>query len=342
MQNKLVYIGFGYRHHLGGHAGYHQIKEYLGYDYIIDAQSYLNSYAIKSRFHFIDQLKFLVFPYFCFGFNAFPWFLFKCLWMAITKGNLTFHFIYGENLFYDFSLLKVRGCKTVVTLHQPYDWFKDKPSWRRRLKAVDQIILVGESEVEHFKKLTGKNNVLFVPHGICTDFYNPDTSVRKERMILTVGNWLRDYNFADRVYQKILKEDNDIRIVIVTNPKNKTLITPDERLSLVSGISDEDLLDLYRKTSCLFLPLVRYTANNALLEAGAVGCPILISCNYPDNSYLPEHMVKILPMNEDDVVNHIMYMIDNYSRKSTLSEYVNNHFGWKNIANTTKRVLDSL
>lgn len=341
MKNKLVYIGFGFHHHLGGHAGYHQIKKYLKYDYYVDAQSFFDRLK-PSKWRIIDSIKHYLYPIFCFGFGAFPWFLIKCMWMAVTKGNLTFHFIYGENLYRDFKLLKVRGCKTVLTLHQPYEWFRNNPEWIKRLKSVDHIILVGETEVHLFKQLTGKDNVTFVPHGICSDFYCSDFSVKKEKMVLTVGNWLRDFEFADKVYQRILSEDKDVRIVIVSNQKNKALITSDDRIQFLSGISDEELRNLYRKTSCLFLPLIRYTANNALLEAGAVGCPILIASDHPDNSYIPESMVRILPMSQDLVVPEIVRMMDNIRDDNDLEKYVDQNFSWTFIANRTKELLYDL
>lgn len=341
MSNKLVYVGFGFQHHLGGHAGYHQIKNYLDYDYFVDAQSFFNNASLK-RGKFLNRIRHFIFPYFCFGFKSFPWYLLKCIWMAITKGHLTFHFIYGENLFYDFKLLKIRGCKTVMTLHQPFEWFKDKPSWIRKLKSVDHVILVGESEIELFKQLTGKDNVSFIPHGICSDFYCPDESVKKEKMVLTVGNWLRDFRFADQVYQRLLVDDNDLRIVVVSNPKNKDFITPNERISFKSGISDEELRELYRRTSCLFLPLTRYTANNALLEAGAVGCPIIIACDQPDNSYIPESMIDLLPFNQDIVISKIETLFIDNSINNCLSNYVDSHFSWSSVSKDTKEILFSL
>ena len=42
MNKKLVYIGFAFSHHKGTHAGYHQIREYLNYDYVVDCQAYFD------------------------------------------------------------------------------------------------------------------------------------------------------------------------------------------------------------------------------------------------------------------------------------------------------------
>ena len=140
MKNKLVYIGFGFLHHLNGHAGYHQIKNHIDYDIIIDAQKFHNICANHKMNRLEAWLRAKIFPIFCFGFTAFPWYLIKCIFLALTKGHLTFHFIYGENLYYDFRLLHIRGCKVVLTLHQPYDWFVTKERWHKRLQKVDHVI----------------------------------------------------------------------------------------------------------------------------------------------------------------------------------------------------------
>lgn len=340
--NKLVYVGFAFLHHQRGHAGYHQIKNYLEYDYVIDTQNFHIHSTKPAKSKLMVLFKYYVLRHFCFGFDAIPWYFFKCLWLAVFKGNMTFHFIYGENLYYNFWFLKVNGCKTVITLHQPYDWFKEKPNWKQRLRDVDHVILVSDKEISLFKQLTGKDNVSFIPHGICSDFYSPDPTRKKEKMVLTVGNWLRDFNFANNVYQELLKRDLYVKVVIVTNPRNSSLISPDSRIQFLSGISDEELRELYRKSSCLFLPLTRYTANNALLEAGAVGCKIIIACNEHDNSYIPESLITQLPLSVNEVTDKIIESFDSSPSNQTISEFVIHHYSWSLIARNTKQLLQEV
>lgn len=66
MANKLVYVGFGFRHHLGGHAGYHQIKTYLDYDYYVDAQGFFNTIS-KHRSNFGRRIRYYILSYLIFG-----------------------------------------------------------------------------------------------------------------------------------------------------------------------------------------------------------------------------------------------------------------------------------
>lgn len=334
MERKLVYVGFAYSHHKGTHAGYHQIKDYLNYDYIVDTSSYINKQPENPNF--IEKIMFKLF-----GFYVFPWYLLKVLWLSWTQKNVSIHFIYGENIYFSIKKMLNRKTRVVCTYHQPYEWFLTKGSYSHqleKLKDVDEIILVGNTELSIFSGATGKDNVHYIPHGICTDFYKPEGGIKKEHILLTVGNWLRDYEFANIVYQKLLEIDKDLEIYIVTLPKNKAKITENPRIHFLSGITDEELKNLYCRCSVLFLPLIRYTANNSLLEAGATGCNIVISSDNPDNSYIPNDLLTLVPMEVNATVRKIQNAI-NSQYNNRLADYVKNNYSWEIIGDITKKIL---
>ena len=341
MKNKLIYIGFSFQHHLNSHAGYSQIKYHLKYDQEIDVQSFYDKCIKEESNTVFNNLRCKIRRLLCWGYNAFPWYLFKCVWMALRFGYCTFHFIYPENTFKAIRLFHVRNCKVVLTLHQPYEWYASRPKWIKRLKTADCIIVLSNTELSKLKELIHGIKIIYLPHGISSDFYSPNNQI-KEDMVLTVGNWLRDFKFADVVYQSLLEKRPNVKIVIVTHPANKKLITFNDNLTYLSGISDEELRDLYRKTSCLFLPLIRYTANNALLEAGSVGCPILIASNAADNSYMPNDLIKILPMSFDEVTNQIVSITENKENKKGLSDFVKSNYDWVKVAQMTKELLGEI
>lgn len=337
MANKLVYIGFGFHHHLGGHAGYHQIKDYIDYDYMVDCQDYFDSFSKKEN---IVQKCFKHIRHVLTGHYFIPWFLFKLIWLGLLNDNLIYHFIYSENTLFNYKPFIRRGNKIVCTVHQPFDNVVKNQKLDKRLFSVDAIILVGEAEVDKFKDRYNVP-VQYIPHGICTDFYKPEESIEKKHTILTVGNWLRDYDFANKVYQKLLEKDDRIEINIVTNPQNFSKIDTNSRIKFHSGISDEELKVLYCESEVLFLPLIRYTANNSLLEAGATGCNIFISSDYPDNSYIPEEMITLLPMDVDQTVSKIF---DNSNNKynDLLVKHVQKNFSWNVIGQQTRNFLESM
>lgn len=337
MNRKIVYVGFEFPHHKGTHAGYHQIKKVLNYDYVIDCQKYfekcqspVHAIILRVKRRIVNKLL---------GTNVVPWYLFRIIWLGLLHNNLTFHFIYGENIFFPWVKFFLRkGNVVVCTFHQPYSCFEKDEKRKKLILKSDSIILVGKSEVELFEKMTGMKNVFFIPHGIDTNFYHPDPSIIKEHVVLTVGNWLRDYEFADRIYMKLLSMDDKLIVNVVSNIHNEKKLTKHKRLHFYTGITDDELLRLYQSCEVLFLPLCRYTANNSLLEASATGCKIVISSDYQDNSYIPSSLLTLVPMDEDIVVKAILELM-NKSLYETLSSYVDEHYSWIAVADKIKSVL---
>jgi len=207
------------------------------------------------------------------------------------------------------------------------EWFHTY-HWESKLKKIDEIVLVGKSELDSFKAITGKDNVVFIPHGIRTDFYCPDPEVKKERMLLTVGNWLRDYEFAKNVYQRLLSEDKNLKIVVVAMPKMVECLKGISGLRCQSGISDEELRDLYRCCSVLFLPLKRFTANNSLLEASACGCKIVIASDFQENSYIPADYLTLCSMEFNDALSSIHRAIQSVTNHN-LIEFIKKNYSWE-------------
>ena len=342
MRKRIVYVGFTFPHHRNTHAGYQHIADYLPYDFHIDCQSFYEkteqpydevSKIVKFKRRVFNRL---------FEFNCFPWYVLKIIWLGLRYNNVVFHYIYGENTYFSWIRHFIRkGNKSVCTLHQPYDFFFTRKRYSNLLKYADGIILVGNTEVDKFKSLSKNQSVWFIPHGIDTEFYNIDAHVTKERMLLTVGNWLRDYSFANRIYMKLLEEDNLLNIYVVTNSQNKEKLSKHDRIHILSGIVDEELKKLYQRCSVLFLPLIRYTANNSLLEAGATGCNIVVSSDYPDNSYIPESLLTLTSMEEDMAINGIeKTMMPTYNVE--ISEYVSRKYGWEHISKHTLEILSSI
>lgn len=335
--NKCVYVGFAFDHHKGTHAGYNQIRDYISYDYIIDCQSYFDSF-FKFKPH--GFFSFVWYKICCvlFNFAKFPTFLLKYWWLGLTHRNLTFHFIYGESLFLPFGRYVGWGNRIVCTIHQPLEVL-DRWKLSKNLNKADTLILVSDVELCKFKDRTNKENVIFIPHGISTNFYHPVREIEKEKLILTVGDWLRDYSFANMVFQDILKKDKNVRIVVVSLPRNLCkLKINDDRFEFLSGITDEELRSLYLRSSVLFLPLIRYTANNSLLEAASCGCNIIIASDHPDNSYIPSRFVSLIPMNVDEAVNTILHSYK-YDYNLELSDFVRQNYSWEKVGRVTEKIL---
>lgn len=334
-QKKLVYVGFAFEHHKGTHAGYYHIKDYAQYDYYIDCQKYFDKTSHASNFivaRCVRRVMRLIF-----GYPYFPTFLIKMILLSF-QFKCVFHIIHGENIYSPRMKWLLGRSKVVCTFHQPFNWFNNK-TWRKYLRTVDGIILLSDKEISLFKQISQNDNVMFIPHGVFTDFYHPLSNPPKEKMILTVGNWLRDYELADKVYSMFLQKHPDWQIYVVANKDATKNIHSDTRIHCLTGISDDDLRLLYAKSSVLFLPLIRYTANNALLEAAACGCNILIATNHADNSYVPDRFIDIVPMEIGTIQEQLEQKIYNNIPNTELEEYIVDNYSWRTIGQKVTNYL---
>ncbi|HPG56054.1 MAG TPA: glycosyltransferase [Candidatus Enterocola sp.] len=339
MAKKLIYVGFPFKHHKGTHAGYYHIKDTGIYNEIIDCT------------HEIE------FPNKC-SKNKLTWFFFRvyrkivgegtpitvlhCIFISLFSRNNIFHFIHSENTYKWLAKFKGKTNKIVLTVHQPASWFENHPIWINRIKEADKIILLSTDEEEKFKQWTGKDNVDFIPHGIFTDFYKPDINIPHERMILMVGNWLRDFETANKVFKILLKQDTNLHINVVTLPVNEKYFDRNERLHFLHGISDEDLRDLYRRSSMLFLPIKEYTANNAVLEAAATGCRIVVATNHANMSYFSEDQIIVLSLDVNIIVDELSKLLEtpcDIIKQAELRDFVVNNYSWSSIGKRTKNIV---
>jgi glycosyltransferase involved in cell wall biosynthesis len=192
----------------------------------------------------------------------------------------------------------------------------------------------------YFAEISPTTPCRFIPHGIDTDFFKPENLSIKTNDILIVGNWMRDYKFADAVFDIVSKDNPNIKISVVALESNLNLLTERPQLVKHSSISDNSLKELYISSKILFLPLKEYTANNALLEAASCNCQILIATNQIRSDYLSNSLVDILPLDIVKVSNKISAMFNSKCIPQTqLHDYIYENFRWEKIGCLTDKFL---
>lgn len=334
-QYKAVYVGFKFPH-MGAHAGYDLIRDSVGYDRHVDCQ------GIYSRFLLFMSNKSIFARVYAKIFGSYMILAeMYCLLVALKPGRFVFHFIYAENTYRYLGYFKWLGFRVVCTYHQPVSFFQENPSYLRGLHFVDQVIVLSEDARVYFAKLVGADKVNFVPHGVDTDFFSPKVTLSGRKEILMVGNWMRNFEFANEVFQILLSRDPEINVVIVSLPHNKKFFSDHPRIEFVSGISDEDLLNRYRSAAVLFLPLNGFVANNAVLEMASVGAPIVVASNQqPDDSL--KSLVSYVPLDRDLAINAILEQISRgLSNLNNLRAFVLRNYSWKVIGDSTRKIITS-
>jgi glycosyltransferase involved in cell wall biosynthesis len=329
---KLIYVGFSFIHH-GEHTGYDLISKYLPYDKFVKCQVGFNRLS-----NFNKRQNLLTKGY---GkiFKGWLWWVeLQLIFISLfNPGKYTFHLIYGENLYRFLCYFKFKN-RIVLSLHQPVSYFeKEGPYFlRQNLKRVDKIIVLSFELKKYFELKYPDIPVKYIPHGIDCSFFKPEG--QRNKLLLMVGNWFRDFTFANTVFTEILNVVPDIEICVVTNQTNHHFFTKHSSIKLMSNISDKELLSLYQQAHCLFLPLFSFTANNAILEAASAGCPIVVATNLIDNSYFSDKQITFLPLQKNQVVDflsrHLKERFD-MEKSSSLVDFVKNNYAWEEIATIT-------
>jgi len=134
-----------------------------------------------------------------------------------------------------------------------------------------------------------KNKVSVIPHGVHAELisighkgvitrsadngHDPDCPIR----LLTVGNWLRDRSLIFKAAQACPEyEFVWVSTEMTLDQHEQSLANAVKNLTIItSGLSNDELFQLYITSDYLFQPLISATANNAIIEAMAFGLPII-------------------------------------------------------------------
>jgi glycosyltransferase involved in cell wall biosynthesis len=333
---KIIYIGFSFTHH-GEHAGYDQIRKYLNYSRYIDCQrsfnllnSFLNKRSLVSRIY--SRI---------FGYKLW-WIEFQLILRSIfSMKNNVFHIIYGENIYKYLGYFKFSN-KVILTLHQPPSYFekRNQKSFLKSLKYVDKIIVMSQDMEDYFKEKFPHKEVLFIPHGVDIDFFKAKGA--KDNQILMIGNWLRDFEFASRVFKQLESNKSKISVKVLTNKVNHHHFE-NNVVELLPSISDEELLQLYQKSKIVFLPLKQFTANNAMLEAGSCGCQVIVATYRENIIEETNSVVSFIEFDENKVSEKLDEVLETWSDdiEKANRNYINRIFSWNTIAIQTEDFINS-
>jgi glycosyltransferase involved in cell wall biosynthesis len=213
-----------------------------------------------------------------------------------------FHYLYGENSYRYLGRMKSlgRGNRIICTYHTPPEKFMQVVKDRRSVERLDAIIVVSTMQADFFSKIIGSERVFFVPHGIDVDYFSPAVekpAPGKYFTCLFVGSHLRDVaTLAEAA--RLLGGRPDIRFIVVTRPDNHAVFTGLSNVELRTGLSDEQLRDLYRSSDILVLPLLDATANNSLLEAMACGLPVISTDLQGVRDYVNKDCSLLVPLQD--------------------------------------------
>ncbi len=242
--------------------------------------------------------------------------------------------------------------RLVVCFHQPPSWWRSH--WRdvSLLKGLKAIVCLCRDQQDYFTALSS-TPVIMVRHGVLHDFFTP----KFERLagsprLLFVGHWLRDLDVLEMAMNLIWQSRPDIELdcLIPIHARHHPVLTRlagNSRVHWHSGLASEQVRELYRQATLLFLPFTDAAANNGIVEALACGLPIVSTRVGGIPDYVSDDCGRLCA--PGDAKGHACAVIDLINNKELLDRkkhacrrHAEKTLNWKDSAQLLRDFLASL
>ncbi len=335
------------KHH-AGHSGYDQLIDYIDVDRVIapakatpmqKVMAYFARPAVKNSglkwYHRINLVAEV-----------------QAGRIWLKDSNQIFHYLYGENSYRYLGMLKGlkrKNNKIICTYHIPPYRFPEIVKNTGHFSQIDAAIAVSTMQLDYLSELVGSERVFYVPHGIDVDYFRPSDVVKYEAghfKCLFVGTHLRDFETLAETASLLERLGEQIEIIAVTSPTNRALLDGHENITMLSNISDEELLRLYQESDILLLPLLGATANNSILEAVACGLPILVTDLPGVKDYVTSDIAVFVGMSDANALaEEVIRLYKDREQLKRMSVACREHalkFGWREVAKKTIEIYNQV
>ena len=264
------------------------------------------------------------------------------------------HYLYPENCFLSGCFQQSFDGKTMLSLHQPesvlpaFRTSTQGLSFMETAQRADRLIALSPHVVECYRKFFENQSVHVIPHGVDTNYFKPCRTKDDGSLILTLGNWRRDFKLWQAVATEFLRRGRPEVFCLVTNKESRKQFSLKKTANTVfmHGISDHELRQLYNRSRVLFLPLLDAVANNALLEGLSMGKQTLVSDLPAARFYGAEHVSYIqkdaTTEKASDALSELLDTLFPQENRPDIRNYAEANFSWPRIAKAYQEEYSNL
>lgn len=332
--NEILLAGFKFSHHSPS-SGYHQLANFIECDYV-DA----NNFPFRNA-PLASKLKLLNFM------------LFELYLVNKAKKYEVVHYLYPEQHLI-FSVPTNKKVISVATIHLDEKWLDENSGIKRKLvnlrrRAFSQlngIISLSSDQASRLKRIYPNKHIRFIPHGVNELGFYSDVDLNRENFIITVvGSNYRDKKTFFEIVKYAQFNHPNWRFNLIGASKDwKEHASNFSNITVHPFLKEEEYFKILQSSHVHLLPVEFATANNALLEAHALGVPSLASNNSGIIDYSLESTYHFKNVKEAiEILRHISSMSPseyNFLRKITKKEA--RKFHWSSIAREVRNFYKDL
>lgn len=242
---------------------------------------------------------------------------------------------------------------TVITEHNlpeidPTLWTKYKSIIQRPTLKRAKLIIAVSRNLEKIIKTKYNSKTIFIPHGIDIKSFHPikANQAQKKKFLKNKYHFISFscgiQGINSKVFQQVAKKFPEVLFVVVgrkeTTGEAKNIYHPGK-------ISEKRLKEFYTMADFCFKPLGFATANNAILEAMAMG-KVNITNKIPGiTDYLNDNCAYLARVNEDfcDLFKRAMENKEERERKGKMArKRAEKYFSWEIIAKKISKLYKKI
>ncbi len=266
------------------------------------------------------------------------------------------HVLYGEDYF-RFSSYLFRKTPVIATFHQPAERLQQDArhgNLRGRVGGLTHLltpdryarlaaaIVMSSSQKKVLEEVMPAERIHVIPHGVALDTLQQQADAqqvpRVDTQILTVGQWMRDWDFYFRFIAYCREHRPRWRFLLVNRELPdvfRARVARHANLQFLDGVDDATLIQTYQASRVLFMPVLSAAGNNAVMESLALGCPVVMTEGTPETYYDPQVLRYHRQGDMDNLVNRLDEIVgldaDHFERLSARARQEAARFDWAAI-----------
>lgn len=268
------------------------------------------------------------------------------------KSNSVGHILHLESHVQITEKIAKRKNNLIGTIHLPVSHWTAE--WLSALSKLDHAIILFEGEINAFSKYIAANNIHFIRHGINIDFFKPASSnIIIKNKVLIVGHFLRNFEMLLSVYQKIVDDSKnyfEFHVIIPSAYRKEPVLkemAKNNKVFFYEKLSDQELLEQYQSSNILLIPMNDSGANSAIVQALAVGLPVLTTDVGGIRSYGGGDLYPVIKNNDVDgmvaLFNNYAYNIEfRNSTSKKIRAFSEQYLDWEIIADQHLKLYGSI